>query len=235
MTEAELDELLRDCPVLFHMAEAGSWPSIRRLGLWSTSALLERFAVPLAQRAAIESQRRPESVELTHPEWGRAVIRDNKPINDASLRRCLGDGLEPADWYRILNARVFFWLSEKRLLKLLGARSYARSAHDVIALDARPLVERYREQITLSPINSGATSRFPVARGLDTFRPIRAYPYADYRAKRPRGERVVELAVSPGVPDIARFVLRVTRMQGDRAVETLWERDAPGPERSESG
>lgn len=45
MTEDDLGELLRDCPVLYHMAARGSWESIQRHGLLSTSALLDLFGV----------------------------------------------------------------------------------------------------------------------------------------------------------------------------------------------
>lgn len=224
MTSAELDELLENCPVLFHMAEAGSWPSIRRNGLLSTSALLDLFAVSGERRAAIEEGRRAAGVVLEHPVHGRAVIRDNKPMDDEGLRRCLRDGLQPADWYRILNARVFFWLSRKRFTKLLGARTYAARAHDVLEVDARALVDAHRAGITLSPINSGATRPFAAPRGRDTFLPVDDYPYAAWRAKRAKGERVVELAVSPGVPDIERLVLRVTRMGGGEGERTIFER-----------
>ena len=224
MTEAELDELLADCPVLFHMAEAGSWPSIRRHGLLSTKALLDLFAVEGGKREAIEARRRPQGVVLEHPEHGRATIRDNKPISDKALEKCLEDGLSPADWYRMLNARVFFWLSRKRLAKLLGARAYAGDAHDILELDARPLVEACRDRITLSPINSGATGRFPVSRGLNTFLPVAEYPYAAWRRKRAKGERAVELAVSGGVPDAERFVRRVVRCRGDNEIATIFAR-----------
>ena len=51
-------------PVLFHMAEDGSWESIRARGLLSTSALLDLFEVEGELRLAIESARRPEMVKL---------------------------------------------------------------------------------------------------------------------------------------------------------------------------
>jgi hypothetical protein len=41
VNENELQELLADCLVLYHMAERGSWGSIQRHGLLSTSALLD--------------------------------------------------------------------------------------------------------------------------------------------------------------------------------------------------
>lgn len=226
MTESELDELLADCPVLYHMAEANAWLSIRRHGLLSTSALLDLFEVSGEAREAVEMRRRPESVPLSHPLHGRAVIRDNKPISDAKLLKVLVGGTTPAEWYRMLNARVFFWLSRRKLLNLLGARSYRAGAHDIIELDSRPLVAAYRDAVTLSAINSGAVLFANTApkRGADTFLPIRRYPYAERRQRYARDERVAELAVAGGVPDAARFVRRVVRMQGDREIETLFER-----------
>ena len=214
MTDAELAELIDDCPTLYHMAEAGSWPSIARHGLLSTSALLDLFGVAGPARAAIEAARRPAGVVLDHPEAGRAVVRDQKPMDDAGLRRCLLDGLTPADWYRLLNARVFFWLTPARLDRLLQARPYRALKHDVLALDTAALVAAHRERITLSPINSGSTRPFPCARGRATFLSIADYPYEHWRRRRPAGERAVELAVVGGVPDVARYVRGVTTMRG---------------------
>ncbi len=214
MTPAELDEFLAACPVLYHMAEAGAFASIRARGLLSVSALLDLCAVPAPERPAIEAARRPAGVTLTGPAGERIVIRDNGPMSDASLRRCLDDGLAPADWYRLLNTRTFFWTDRRRLDKLLTARAYRARAHDVLALDARALVEAYADRITLSPINSGATSRFPARRGLDTFRSISDCPWQEWRAKRGARGAVVELAVFGGVPDVPRFVIGFTREGG---------------------
>ena len=63
-------------PQMYHMAELGSWPSIRKRGLLSTSALLDLFEWPRKDRVAIETRRRSEPVTLTHPAHGMAVIRD---------------------------------------------------------------------------------------------------------------------------------------------------------------
>ncbi len=215
MTDDQLSELLTDCPVLYHMAERGSWPSIRRHGLLSTSALLDLFAVGGEFRLAIEARRRAASVTLTDPVMGRAVIRDQKPMDDRGLGRCLQDGLTPEDWYRLLNARVFFWLTHERLIRLMMAKPYRNQEHDVLELDTAALVGDYAARVTLCPINSGATKPYATPRGKDTFLPIPDYPYAKWRAKRPRGERVVELAVTGGVHDIDRYVRRVRTMRGE--------------------
>ena len=200
------------------MAERGAWESIRAHGLRSASALLDLFGVTGDARRAIEAERRPEGVRLTAPGLAPAVVRDQKPMTDAGLRRCLTDGLAPADWYRVLNAKVFFWLSRARLLKLLDAAPYRALEHDVLELDSRRLVLDHADRVRLSPINSGYTRRFPQPRGPSTFLPIADYPYAT----RPRRERVVELAVEGGVAEVDRYVLRVVRMRRATEREVLF-------------
>lgn len=110
---------------------------------------------------------------------------------------------------------MFFWLTPARLGCLLQARPYRGLEHDVLTLDTAALVAAHRERITLSPINNGSTRPFPCARGKTTILPIADYPYAHWRRRRPAGERAVELAVLGGVPDVARYVRRVTTMRGD--------------------
>jgi hypothetical protein len=222
MTEAELAELLADCPTLYHMAERGSWAAIQRYGLLSTSALLDLYRIAGEQRIKLESRQRFESTAIARDGLPGAVLRDQKPMNDAALVRCLIDGLCPQDWYRLLNGKVFFWLTRERLCRLIEARPYRGREHDVLEVEAAPLVRAYHHAITLSPINSGATRPFARERGRGTLLSIADYPYASWRKRRVRGERVVELAVDHAVPDVTRFVSRVTAMQGRDAKTVLF-------------
>ena len=223
MSEEELDELCRHCPTLYHMAEQGSWESIRANGLLSTSALLDRYGITGDQRDSVESRRRSTSVHLHHPELGSAVVRDQLPMDDSGLIRCLDKGLQPSDWYRVLNRKVFFWLTRDRLVRLLSAGTYRAQEHDVLELQTRPLVEAYRGNVWLCPMNSGCTKPFPHRRGHGTFRRIPDYPYEDWCAKRSRGERVVELAVDYAVPDVEKFVTRAVRMRAGKQLGVIFE------------
>lgn len=199
-------------PVLFHMAESGSWESIRERGLLSTSALLDLFEVEGGERITIESTRRPEIVRLEHPEHGVALVRDNKPMQEKALEKCLY-GMTPREWYELLNWRVFFWVERKRLLKLLGARAYRDRPHLVLEVDTAKLLERHADRVTLSPINSGATFAMnPASRGPDTFRRI-----VDHPERKP----FVELAVDYAVLDVADFVLSVSRWHGVEMLEEV--------------
>lgn len=205
--------LISRYPTLYHMAEDGSWESIRRHGLLSTSALLDRFEIEDEQRSAIESARRPEIVRIEHPDYGTALVRDNKPMQEKALERCL-HGMTPREWYEHLNGRVFFWVDRKRLLKLLGARAYRERPHLVLEVNTAGLLERHAERVSLSPINSGATFALgPAPRGPNTF---------SRTDDHPDGKPIVELSVDYSVPDIAQFTLRVRRCWGTEELEEVW-------------
>jgi hypothetical protein len=221
VTDDELDELLSDCPTLYHMAEHGTWPAIRARGLLSTTALLDLYTIEGPERAAIEEQRRPEGVPLTHSSLPHAVIRDQIPMDDAGLRRCLPAHMTPSDWYRLLNSKVFFWLTRERLLLLLNAGAYRRKAHDVIEVRSKQLVDAYREQIWLCPMNSGCTKPFLHPRSEETFRRIHDYSYSERRRMKKRGERVVELAVDYAVPNVRDFVVRVVEMRASEEIRII--------------
>lgn len=221
MTEAELEELINNCPVLYHMAERGSWESIKQYGLLSTSALLDHYAVQPPLRTEIESRHRPKSVEVTGGGLPRAVVRDQIPMSDAGLKRALPDHLSPTDWYELLNAKAFFWLSEERLHKLTNAKAYRAREHDVLEVDTRSLINSNREKIWFCPINSGCTKPMPHPRDETIFARITEYPYAHWRARRSRRERVVELAVDHSVEDIRDHVRRVVVKRGTEVVSVI--------------
>ncbi|MCK8780777.1 hypothetical protein M0654_12355 [Rhizobium sp. NTR19] len=218
MTE---EELIATYPRLYHMAHDGAWPAIKQHGLLSASALLDLYGIDGQRRFALESQRRPESVELQRNGLMGAVIRDQKPMRDHLLARCLQDGLTPRDWYQILNSRSFFWLSPERIWRLLRARAYRRQPQTVLTIDTAGLVAAHRERIWLAPINSGSTLFNPQPRGNNTFKRIVDFPFQE-RSKRRKEDNVVELVVDHAVPDVAAHVLAVHRVQDDQIVEEIW-------------
>lgn len=208
-------------PTLYHMAEWTSWGSIQRLGLLSTRALLDLFEIAGEERRHIESEHRPESVEISHHKYGSAVIRDQKPMSERALAKCLR-GISPKEWYELLNERVFFWSTEKRVKTLLGARAYRDRDHLVLTIDALQLVARYSNQITLSPINSGSTVYNPQPRGRDLFQPFRRFPW---EARRKYGKQAIaEIAIPYSVPDVMDFVIRGERRRGLNILATVYKR-----------
>src|SRR5262249_24826907 len=157
--------------------------AIKAHGLLSTTALLDLYGVDGEARRQIESRHRPQSVTIRHGMFGTAVIRDQKPMSYGALRKCL-DGLEPEEWHRLLNSKVFFWLTPERVETLLCARAYRDREHTVLTVDTARLATQHLEAIALSPINSGSTVYNPQPRGRETFNGLRDYPFDVWRKKR---------------------------------------------------
>jgi hypothetical protein len=216
------DHLIATYPRLWHMAHDGAWPAIHRDGLMSSAALLEAYGVLGERNKELTLVRRRESVPIDREGLLGAVLRDQKPMSDRALRKCLQDGLAPADWYALLNSRTFFWLSRSRIWSLLRAVAYRNLPQTVLTVDTAGLVAAHRGRIWLSPLNSGATLYNPQPRGLSTFRRIEDFPFAE-RAKTRRPEQnVVELLVEHSVPDVRDHVLSVHRVRNDEILETIW-------------
>ena len=202
------------------MAQDGAWDSIRCHGLLSTSALLDLYQVDGDLRRQIESCHRPTSVEIKHPAHNSAMIRDQNPMSDSGLLKCLC-GMTPRDWYELLNRKVLFWVREERVRQLLDAMMYRNSAHTVITLDTASMLKVHQDRITLSPINSGSTLYDPRPRGADTFLPLHEYPFDDRKKKASLARAVAELAVDYSVPDVLEHVTRVERRKGGLVLEKL--------------
>ena len=223
MTDNELEELISECPVLYHMAERGAWESICDRGLLSTSAILDLYGIEGVRRRVIESERRLSNISIDRNGLPRVVVRDQLAMTDRQLQICLRDDLTPVDWYKILNNKVFFWLTRDRLCRLTRASEYRHKSHDVIEVNTRSLIQEYRQKIWLCPMNSGNTKPFPHGRGRDTFLRIPDYPYQYWRERRSVGERVVELAIDYRVPDILQYVDRVVVMREERIESVIYE------------
>lgn len=194
----------------------GAWESIRAHGLLSTSALLDRYEVEGNTRFALESARRDEMTTVRRRGLPDVVIRDQKPLSDASLRDCLPAETSPRNWYELLNGKVFFWLSKDRLHRM--TRTYGDRERLVLVLDSEALVAAHNEDIWLSHMNSGCSIPWKADRSYETFRRIEDYPYGK------RNGTAAELCVDYSVPDVERFVRSVHAVRGARWGRVVWKR-----------
>lgn len=219
----EKQDLIRQFPRLFHMADPRSWDGIVEHGLLSTTALLDLYEVDPSERESIETRRRPEIVVLEHDDHGTAYIRDNKPLSEKKLAAVLEGNTSVAEFLKLLNRKVFFWLTPGRLDDLLAARAYRDREHLILTLETERLLDVYGDSVTLSPINSGSTVYKPSPRGMDTFKPIADYDYESRRKSRSAKQAIAELAVDYGVPDVLDFTLRTYIRRPDGSEESVYQ------------
>ena len=211
-------------PCLYHMAEDGSWPSIKERGLLSTRVIVELYQPDEQTRAVILSSVRRTKITLTSRDLGDITIRDQRPAK--FLEQSMDDGADPGEFLDALNSRVFFWVTLRRLEGLLNARHYRHLRHTVLRVDTAALLGEYADAVQLAPYNTGSM-QVPAApkRGPGTFVNLADYPYDEWVARRRRnGEPIVELTIRQAVPDIAKFVARVEIWADGRPVELLYER-----------
>jgi hypothetical protein len=203
-------------PCLYHMAHEDAWPPIQRYGLLTTRSILKQWEVESLERVRIEGQIRKSSIELMHPQHGKAIIRDQKPMYEEKLRRALID-CTPQEWCQLLNGKVFFWPSIERLRTHMAARLNRGKTHLVLTVDSYRFTRSYEHKITLCAMNSGNTVPFAQKRGKRSFVKMSDYPF-QARLKRGPYYTVVELAVDTDVPDILDYVTSVDYMtcRGER-------------------
>ncbi len=164
-----------------------------RHGLLSTSALLDLCEVSGEQRFNIESCPRPRSVRVSHSVHGEFVINDQALMNAAALSKCLID-LSPEQWCRSLNRRVFFWPTQGRLAKHIGARLAAERSKIVFSFETRSVFDVLDfDSFEFSAINSGNTMRKAALRGSSTFLKASDYPFQERRKSRGLGDTVAEV------------------------------------------
>jgi hypothetical protein len=96
---------------LYHLAEADNVASILAHGLMSTERLVRLAGISEPAGTTLLRTHRPDNVRLSMG----MVIRDQRPMPPAALARALEEGLEPADWYALLNSFVFLWPDRERL------------------------------------------------------------------------------------------------------------------------
>lgn len=225
MTPQELEKLIVDHPVLYHLTWRGAWSSILEHGLLSTNALLDRSTKSNNEKSAIGCRHRSKCVSVEGEESDmpplRAMVRDQSTLIDDKLKEYLRViGMSAEDWYRRQNARVFFFLKkeppqggrERGFVAL--AKKYEQQ--DVIIVCTKSLINAHFHKIDLSHYNSGfnvTAAKAPEVsdayrRHDSLFLRIENYTYK----RDNRKNHVNELTVVGGVPDIRDHVIKIVEM-----------------------
>ena len=212
------EDLAAVVPRVYHLTAPDAVAGIRARGLFTPETICERLGLPDGERERLLTRRRLTEVRLEGDVGGGRetyVVNDNAPLFTDKLAAVLQDGLAPADWLAMLNARVFFWADERFARSLRAARNNRDRSRTLLVLDTLSLARAHGERMELCPINSGATLHTPPPRGLLTFSALPGLRYDAWRrARRERGEKkgldkIKEVTVRGDVPDAWDHVVEV--------------------------
>ena len=155
-------------PQLFHLAEAENLSSILEHGLLSTRRLVAMSGLFAQEQASLLRGHRRTHVRLPTG----VLVRDQAPMPPSALGPALDDGMDPPDWYALLNAHVFLWPDRARMQrqrKACGSRPQV-----LLTFDAAALLGGFGEEALVTPINTGNARRRPARRGRTTLLPYQA-------------------------------------------------------------
>ena len=87
---------------VYHLTEESAWQRIQMDGMHSALDLLKASTLSIKQQETIASSQRLTNLKLAQP---ACLLHDQKPLPASGLRRCL-HGVDPPDWYRLVNSQV---------------------------------------------------------------------------------------------------------------------------------
>jgi len=198
---------------VYHLADERNLAAIKKVGLMSTSRLLDGTDLPRAERHKIEREQRRVGRALPGGAW----IRDQTPMPPAALMRCLVDGSTPADWYALLNSFVFFWIDPERLAR--QARACFLAPQHILEIDAERMLKRHGTVAFVTSFNTGNAMRLAARRGRASFVPYEKWLMTGWAHEsselglpmRTNSHRPVELAIEGAVPEIMDYVINIRR------------------------
>ena len=103
--------------------------------------------------------------------------------------------------------------------------SYSSRNHDVLTIDTRKFIARFRATFLVSPINSGSTLHNPARRGRGTFVSMDSCPFEEWRRRKgkKREEIIAEVVVPHRLDHVEEMVLKVESYFGDNQQHLVWK------------
>jgi|SRR6267378_755900 len=173
----DLDLFSEKRPFLYHLTSQLDLPLIV-----SSRSLLSAGILLGQTKNGLDHMRQKRSEHLLIEVQGhRVMIRDQRPLSEKALRKCLDEGLMPEDYYELLNRRVFFWPTLSRLQRHFDRY---QSEEPILLRFSTQEMLRLNANAEFSRINSGATRAnshlggIPPRRGRGTFSSAEQYPRA---------------------------------------------------------
>lgn len=172
----DTEKFIKERPYLYHLTSKGNADKIiNRKILYSTNRLIDLSENPKYER--IKRERRIGHKEIIIKDQS-FQLRDQRPISELALSKCLTDGWQVPDFLEYLNNRVFMWPTLDRLWRHYNRYSgeepviFRFPTHEIIELNKHAKFCRLNSGATRA--NSYLGGKAP-NRGPNTFLPAGDY------------------------------------------------------------
>jgi hypothetical protein len=191
--DVDIGQLTKQFSALWHVTFAGGWDGIQQLGLLR--------AIDIAPDRCDELRLEPNEVDGP---GGTPIVLRNQLRSRIDPTPYLVK-MTPAEWWRLVNSRVYFFCRQADLDTLVGAYVQRGLAQDVIKLRTRRALEDVADMIEVTTVNAGVFPRErEPSRGRDTFVPLADYPVSGVA-------KIREITVATRVPVHSSAVMSVVR------------------------
>lgn len=166
----DIEKFINDRPYLYHLTCKENAQNIVSTGQLLSANELIRLSGNRAYYA-IRKQRRADHQEIVI-DGNSYFLRDQRPISEKNLAKCLPDDWTVGDFLYHLNERVFMWPTIARLSS--HYRRYRLEEPVIFRFSTRQIIEA-NPHVKFCRLNSGATRSnasyggAPPDRGPDTF------------------------------------------------------------------
>lgn len=189
-----LDQLADRFPVLWPVTFDGGWKGIADHGLLR--------AIDVAELRC--SEHRAEITPIEAPAGFRVVLRDQ--IRSRIDPTPYLDNLTPAEWWRVINSRVYFFCRQRDADVLVDAYLRRRHVQEVIKLRTSQVLRPVMDAVEVATVNAGVFPRTKgPSRGRSTFVSLSDFPAAQASKIKEITVQVPVRISSPAVTSVIRF------------------------------
>lgn len=175
----DLQKFIHERPYLYHLtSEKNTSNIIKGKTLYSANTLID-------MSDSVNNQRFKSTRRLIHQEIGIkdevVSLRDQRPISEKALAKCLTHNWTVSDFLHHLNDRVFMWPTLERLWRHFNR--YEQEKPIIFRFSTREIIDA-NPHVKFCRLNSGATRANsylggkPPERGKDTFMPAHLFNFS---------------------------------------------------------
>lgn len=166
----DLQKFIQERPYLYHLtSEKNATNIIKEKKLYSANTLIDMSGNSSHQQLKTTKRLTHQQIKIKDDVFS---LRDQRPISEKSLAKCLTDNWTVSDFLHHLNDRVFMWPTLERLWRHFNR--YEQEKPVIFRFSTREIIDS-NPHVKFCRLNSGATRANsylggkPPERGKDTF------------------------------------------------------------------